>query len=456
MEAVLTRRARPGWQLAACSSVHVVNDALFAGLYPLLPLVAGDIGLSYAQSGAIKTVYSGISAVFQVPAGIAAERAGEHLLLALGTGWVGVGLIGMAFAAGFVPLLALALAAGLGGNIQHPVATSVVSRLFDSNRRATAIGTLNFAGDIGKVLAPLLVGVVAVGYGWRGGFLALGLAGAVFAALYLLAMPASAAPASAQPPEPAGKRVGARARGRAGARENGQSGKEVPPGSLSLWERARVRAAAAYKRTPDTARVRAAAPPPLGGWGIRRPGLFAVLVVIGMLDSAARGASLTFVPFLLEEKGLDAASMSFYFTALFAAGAAGKFICGPLGDRFGNVAVIAITELVTAGALVALIGVSAGWVLAALLPLGFVLNGTSSVLYASVASLVDASRRARGYGLYYTASQLASALAPIAYGLLADRAGLATTFLTMAGFTALIVPFTLAAGRGLREDPASG
>ena len=150
-------------------------------------------------------------------------------------------------------------------------------------------------------------------------------------------------------------------------------------------------------------------------------------------------------------KGLDAASMSFYFTVLFAAGAAGKFICGPLGDRFGNVAVIAMTEVVTAGALLALLGAPLGWAFACLIPLGFVLNGTSSVLYAAVAGLVHAGKRARGYGLYYTATQLASAAAPVLYGLLADRAGLAPTFVAMAAVTALIVPLTLGAARALRS-----
>jgi MFS family permease len=157
---------------------------------------------------------------------------------------------------------------------------------------------------------------------------------------------------------------------------------------------------------------------------------------------------------LLDGKGAASATMSFYFAVLFAAGAAGKFICGPLADRFGTVGVIAITELVTAGALLGILAAPLGWVLAAILPLGFVLNGTSSVLYASVAGLVHASRRARGYGLYYTCSLLASAGAPVAYGLLADRAGLGIAFATLAAVTALIVPVTLIAGRGLAASDA--
>jgi FSR family fosmidomycin resistance protein-like MFS transporter len=367
--------------------MHVVNDGLFVGIYPLLPLVAAELGLTYAQVGGLKTAFSGASAALQVPAGMLAERFGEQLLLALGTGWVGLGLALMGLAPTFWALVALALAAGLGGNIQHPVATSVVSRLFDGGRRSTAIGTLNFAGDLGKIAAPVVAGAAAVAYGWRGGFVALGAIGALFALAYLLLVP----------------------------------------------EPARLAPAVRSDGAPEVA----------PGWGIARPGLFAALTLIGVLDAMARGTALTFAPFLLGEKGIDAASMSFYFAVLFAAGAAGKFLCGPLGDRYGNVTTIVVTELITAAALIGLLAAPATFVLLALLPLGFVLNGTSSVLYAAVAGLVDVRRRARGYGLYYTATLTASAAAPILYGLIADQVGLGMALTLLAAATALIAPLAL-------------
>ena len=186
--------------------MHVVNDALFAGLYPLLPLIAAGLGLTYAQVGLIKTAYTGSSSLFQVPAGMAAERFSEHALLALGTGWVGAGLLAMTLATGFLSLLLLTLLAGLGGNVQHPVATGLVSRLNDAGRRGTAIGTLNFAGDVGKVLAPLLVGGASLVGGWQAGLAVLGALGLLFALLYAVTVPPPRRPAqagSASPPAPA-------------------------------------------------------------------------------------------------------------------------------------------------------------------------------------------------------------------------------------------------------------
>lgn len=62
--------------------MHAVSDALFAGVYPLLPLIASDLHLSYGQVGAVKAILGGASALLQVPAGMLAETVGEHLLLA--------------------------------------------------------------------------------------------------------------------------------------------------------------------------------------------------------------------------------------------------------------------------------------------------------------------------------------------------------------------------------------
>ncbi len=373
--------------------MHVVNDFIFVAFTPLLPLIAADLDLSYTQVGAIKAAFSGASSALQVPAGMAAERFGEQVLLALGTGWVGLGVLAVAAAPAFWLLLVAAAIGGLGGNFQHPIATSIVSRLYEGRGRTTAIGTLNFTGDLGKVLAPLIAGGVAVVYGWRGALAVVGTIGVLYALFHLVAIP-----------EPPGAGRGARAGIDAGI-----------------------------------------------GWGISDRGGFALLVGIGVLDSAARGTSLTLIPFVLAQKEFTTADIATAFTVLFAAGAAGKFLCGPIADRFGSVVAIVVTEVMTAAGILASLYAPADLAVVALLPLGFALNGTSSVLYASVSRFVAVRRRARGYGLYFTCTLLASALAPIAYGAVADLGGLTTALLVLATATLFIAPLAF----GLRGPLAS-
>jgi MFS-type transporter involved in bile tolerance (Atg22 family) len=65
------------------------------------------------------------------------------------------------------------------------------------------------------------------------------------------------------------------------------------------------------------------------------------------------------------------------------------------------------------------------------------------VLYGTVADLVLPARRSRAYGLYYTLSVGASALAPSAYGLVSDVAGVPVTLGLVAGLVLLTVPLAL-------------
>src|SRR5436309_920895 len=97
----------PGRVLLIAAALHVCNDAFFAVMYPIMPFIAAELGLSYAEVGLIKTVFSGSSALLQLPAGLLAERWGEYALLAWGNAWVAAGLLGVA-AAGAFPILLLA------------------------------------------------------------------------------------------------------------------------------------------------------------------------------------------------------------------------------------------------------------------------------------------------------------------------------------------------------------
>lgn len=365
--------------LTTTSLVHLTNDACFSILNPVLPLIAADFGMSYAQVGLLKAAMIGAQSAFQVPAGVLGERWGEGLVLLVGNAWVGVGLMALALAGAFGALVILAVAAGLGGNAQHPLGSAIVSRAFPPQRAATALGTLNFAGDIGKFIGPLLVGLLATRYGWRAALLGVGLPTALLS-LVLLARRQRFLP-------------------------------ELP-------------AAEPHRRSTEQ--------------GTTDSRGFRILLLVGGLDSATRTAALTFLPFLLVNLGLQPAGLSLLFSIIYGAGAAGKFACGWLGDRLGLIAVIVITELATAVVLIAFIGASLWMTFPLALLFGFVLNGTSSVFLAGVANLVTPERRARAYGVFFTASLGSSALAPLAYGVLADHAGLTPTFLLMAGMTALI------------------
>jgi MFS family permease len=79
------------------------------------------------------------------------------------------------------------------------------------------------------------------------------------------------------------------------------------------------------------------------------------------------------------------------------------------------------------------------------------LNGTSSVLYGTVAELVPGERRARAFGIFYTCTIGAGAIAPVLYGLLSDAAGIPTALVTVALVVLLVLPLTLTLRPALRR-----
>ena len=179
---------------------------------------------------------------------------------------------------------------------------------------------------------------------------------------------------------------------------------------------------------------------------------FISLSAIGVIDSATRMGFLTLLPFVLIAKGASVTQTGFALSLTFAGGAAGKFICGLIAARAGVLRTTILTEIATAAGIVALLPLSLEYSMLLLPALGVVLNGTSSVLYGTVAELVPGERRARAFGVFYTLTIGAGAASPALYGLIGDSIGVPRTFAVIAGLVLLVLPLTL----GLRAALTPG
>jgi MFS family permease len=132
----------------------------------------------------------------------------------------------------------------------------------------------------------------------------------------------------------------------------------------------------------------------------------------------------------------------FALTLLFVGGAVGKFACGVLAEWLGIIPMVVGTEVLTTVGILSLYWSSPS-VIWFLLPLvGIVLNGTSSVLYATVAEIISPSGRSRGYGLYYAITLGCGAISPVIYGLVTDFLGLSFTIISTASMVLLTIPLT--------------
>jgi predicted MFS family arabinose efflux permease len=266
------------------------------------------------------------------------------------------------------------------------LASSLIAQAFAGARSRAALGTYNFAGDIGKMTLPASASLLFIVLPWRDALMLLGFLGLIAAIVIFVLIPRFAAP---------------------------------PTASVS--------------KSPDGAIT--------GPRGSRYG--FPLLLSVGVIDSATRMAFLTFLPFILTAKGATLPTVGLALTLVFAGGAAGKLVCAFIGARIGAVATVWLTEAVTALGIVSLLPLSLDAALVLLPIVGVALNGTSSVLYGSVPDLVEPARHQRAFGIFYTGTIGAGAVSPAIYGLVGDAIGVQSTIIVVAAVVLLTLPITL-------------
>lgn len=344
---------------------HALHDGYTDLIYIMLPVWQAQFGLDYAALGVLRGVFVGAMASFQVPAGLISERLGAAIVLAVGTALAGLGYCLAGASTGFAMLLGALLLGGVGASTQHPIASALVARAFAGPRSLKALGTYNFAGDLGKMTLPATLSLMLLVMTWR-------------PALAVL-------------------------------------------GSLAF-----VVAGAIFSFTPRFERETTPVSSAAANVALERPRrsfAFPLLLLIGIVDSATRMGFLLFLPFVLTQKGASEQTIGLALTLVFAGGAAGKLACTFIGARIGAIGTVWLTESLTAAAILALLPLPLDAALVLLPFVGIALNGTSSVLYGSVPDLVAPGWRPRALSLFYTGTIGSGAIAPTLYGLVGDAFG---------------------------------
>jgi FSR family fosmidomycin resistance protein-like MFS transporter len=377
--------SRPRRALASCCAAHTLHDGLSDVTYVLLPLLAQSFGLSFSQVGLIRSAHRTAMAAFQIPAGLFAERFGERNLLAFGTLVAGLAFVALGYATGFWMILAVLFCAGFGSAVQHPLSSTIISHAYPGDGRRAALGTYNFFGDVGKFAFGGAVSLsLLAGVSWQAPVTAFGVLGVVTAAMIFMHV-------------------------------------------------ANSRPAAPRAVTSEPVRKKS-------GWGIRNPQGFTALCLIEVLDSSTRTGLLTFIAFLLIDKGIPEGWAALAVPLILTGGMAGKLACGFIAERLGIIRTIVITEVATGAGILATLALPGIGAMILLPLLGVALQGTSSVLYATIGDLVDEDRLPRAFGFFYTLGSLCGIAAPLGYGLVGDTAGVHTAIAAVGCAVLLTLP----------------
>lgn len=156
---------------------HFMSHIYLLALPPLFPLLQSELGLSYAELGLLVTAFYAASGVAQMPIGMLVDRIGGPTVVALGLGLEGGSIALMGLTQGYVPLLALAAAAGIGHSVFHPADFAILSATIDERRVGKAFSLHTSAGHLGTAVAPALMIFLAALWDWRTALAAIGIAG---------------------------------------------------------------------------------------------------------------------------------------------------------------------------------------------------------------------------------------------------------------------------------------
>jgi ACS family hexuronate transporter-like MFS transporter len=157
--------------LLAATTINYIDRQVLGVLAPELQRT---FAWSEVQYGYIVTAFQAAYAIGLITAGAIIDRLGTRLGYALAISVWSLAAMGHALVGSVAGFAAARFALGLGEAGNFPAALKTVAEWFPRRERAFATGIFNSGSNVGAVVAPLIVPIVAVTFGWQAAFLITG------------------------------------------------------------------------------------------------------------------------------------------------------------------------------------------------------------------------------------------------------------------------------------------
>ena len=152
--------------LFAVSFCHLLNDMMQALLPAIYPSLKADFHLNFAQIGYVTLVFQCTASMLQPAVGVYADKRPMPFLLPIGMIFTLAGLIVLSLAQSYGLLLFAAGLVGVGSSTFHPE-SSRVARMASGGRVGLAQSLFQVGGNIGSALGPVLAAIVVMRWGQK-------------------------------------------------------------------------------------------------------------------------------------------------------------------------------------------------------------------------------------------------------------------------------------------------
>jgi MFS transporter, FSR family, fosmidomycin resistance protein len=379
--------------LVALSVSHLLNDTMQSLIPSIYPMVKENYQLTFSQIGLITLTFQLTASLLQPVVGAFTDKRPQPFSLAIGMGFTLLGLLGMSMAGSFTMILVSAAFIGLGSSVFHPEA-SRMAHMASGGRHGMAQSLFQVGGNAGSSLGPLLAALIIVPLGqfhviW-------------FSLLALLAM--------------------------------------IILANVGKWYKFQlvVKSRKAKRAVTEPEKI-FALPVRKVVWSLT---ILLLLIFSKYIYMTSMSSYFTF--YLIQKFDVSVkASQLYLFMFLFAV-AAGTFLGGPMGDRFGRKYVIWFSILGAAPFTLMLPYASLFWTGVLSVVIGLILSSAFSAILVYAQELVPGKVGMIAglfFGLAFGTAGIGSAL----LGELADRTSIEyvfaiCSFLPLLGIIAVLLP----------------
>ncbi|MEQ8812462.1 MAG: MFS transporter [Imperialibacter sp.] len=379
--------------LVALCITHLLNDTTQSQIPSIYPMVKDNYQLTFSQIGLITLTFQLTASLLQPVVGAFTDKRPQPFSLAIGMGFTLLRLLGMSMAGSFSMILVAAAFIGLGSSVFHPEA-SRMAHMASGGRHGMAQSLFQVGGNAGSSLGPLLAALIIVPLGqfhviW-------------FSLLALLAM--------------------------------------IILANVGKWYKFQlvVKSRKAKRAVTEPEKI-FALPVRKVVWSLT---ILLLLIFSKYIYMTSMSSYFTF--YLIQKFDVSVkASQLYLFMFLFAV-AAGTFLGGPMGDRFGRKYVIWFSILGAAPFTLMLPYASLFWTGVLSVVIGLILSSAFSAILVYAQELVPGKVGMIAglfFGLAFGTAGIGSAL----LGELADRTSIEyvfaiCSFLPLLGIIAVLLP----------------
>lgn len=166
---------------------HSISHFFQLVIPPLFPWIMPEFGVNYTQMGAVMTLFFITSTAGQAASGIISDKWGAKKTLFTGISLLLLASVILATASNYYVLFLVTFLAGMGNSVFHPTDYSLMNRLVSAERLPFAFSIHLIMGNVGWIVAPILMVGVASLFGWRAAAVAAGLVVACVLLMFVLA-----------------------------------------------------------------------------------------------------------------------------------------------------------------------------------------------------------------------------------------------------------------------------